>query len=82
MTMPLDIGFENKLIKDYAKEMYEEILSHASRRQLEPDFVVNKFLSELQSLARKDEYIKQLKGWFNRRYARYDIKRIIITFYK
>ena len=58
MTMPLDTEFENKLIKDYAKEMYEEILSHASRRQLEPDFVVNKFLSELQSLARKDEYIK------------------------
>ena len=58
MTMPLDTGFENKLINDYAKGMYEEILSHASRRQLEPDFVVNKFLSELQSLARKDEYIK------------------------
>lgn len=58
MAMPLDTRFENKLIKDYAKEMYEEILYYASRRQLEPDFVVNRFLSELQSLARKDEYIK------------------------
>ena len=47
-----------RAIGKIAKEMYEEILSHASRRQLEPDFVVNKFLSELQSLARKDEYIK------------------------
>lgn len=58
MELPLNMGFENKLIKDYAKEMYEEVLSHASRRQLEPDFVVGKFLSELQSLARQDGYIK------------------------
>lgn len=58
MEFPLNIDFENKLIKDYAQETYEEFLSHASRRQLEPDFVVNKFISELQSLARKDGYVK------------------------
>ena len=53
-----DLNFENKLIKDYAKETYEEFLSHADRRQLEPEYVVNKFLSELQSLAREDGFIK------------------------
>ena len=58
MEFPLNIDFENKLIKDYAQEIYEEFLSHASRRQLEPDFVVNKFLSELQRLARKEGFIK------------------------
>ena len=53
-----DIRFENHLIKDYAKEKYEDFLSHADRRNLEPEYVVNKFLSELQSLARKDGFIK------------------------
>ena len=53
-----DIRFENQLIKDYAKEAYEEFLSHADRRNLEPEYVVNKFLSELQSMARQDGYIK------------------------
>lgn len=53
-----DLNFENQLIKDYAKETYEEFLSHADRRQLEPEYVVNKFLSELQSLAREDGFIK------------------------
>lgn len=53
-----DLNFENKLIEDYAKETYEEFLSHADRRQLDSAYVVNKFLSELQSLARKDEFIK------------------------
>lgn len=53
-----DIRFENELIKDYAKETYDEFLSHADRRMLEQDYVVNKFLSELQSLARKNGFIK------------------------
>jgi len=52
-----DINFENELIKDYAKEIYEEFLSHADRRNLEPAYVVKKFISELQSLARRDEYM-------------------------
>lgn len=52
-----DLNFENKLIRDYSKETYEEFLHHADMRQLEPDYVVNKFISELQSLARKDGYI-------------------------
>jgi len=53
-----DMNFENELINDYVKEIYEEFLSHADRRQLEPAYVVNKFISELQSLARKDGYVK------------------------
>ena len=51
--VPLDMKFEDKLIKDYAKEIYEDFLSHANRRELEPDYVVNKFILELQSLGRK-----------------------------
>lgn len=58
MEFQLNIDFENKLIKKYAQEIYEEFLSHASRRQLEPDFVVNKFINELKSFARKDGYVK------------------------
>lgn len=53
-----NLNFENKLIKDYAKEIYEEFLSHADRRQLEPSYVVNKFLSELQKFARKDGFVE------------------------
>ena len=53
-----DIKFENNLIKDYAKDTYEAFLFHADRRNLEQEYVVNKFLSELQSLARKDGFIK------------------------
>ncbi len=33
------MNFENKLIKDYAKEIYEEFLSHANRRKVEPEYV-------------------------------------------
>lgn len=58
MQMPFDMRFENNLIKEYAQDTYEEFLSHAERRQLEPDYVVEKFISELQKLARKDGYIK------------------------
>ena len=57
LNVPLNMKFENKLIKDYAKEIYKDFLSHADRRDLEPDYVVNKFISELQSLGRKDGYI-------------------------
>ena len=58
LELPFNMDFENKLLKDYAKEAYEDFLSHATRRWLEPAYVVNKFISELQSLARKDGYIK------------------------
>lgn len=63
--VPLDMKFEDKLIKDYAKEIYEDFLSHANRRELEPDYVVNKFISELQSLGRKNGYIGKWKAGFN-----------------
>lgn len=53
-----DVNFENGLIKDYAKEIYEGFLNHADRRKLEPDYVVNKFLGELQRMARRDGYMR------------------------
>ena len=31
MEFPLNIDFENKLIKNYAQAIYKEFLSHASR---------------------------------------------------
>ena len=55
----LDMKFENNLIKDYAKEIYEDFISHADRRNLEANYVVNKFISELQILGRKDGYINK-----------------------
>jgi len=58
LNVPLDMKFENILIKDDVKEIYESFLQHADSRTLEPDYVVSKFISELQSLARKDGYIK------------------------
>lgn len=59
LNILLDMKFENKLIKDYAKEVYQDFLAHANRRELEPDYVVNKFILELQSLGRKDGYINK-----------------------
>ena len=70
--VPLDMKFEDKLIKDYAKEIYEDFLSHANRRELEPDYVVNKFILELQSLGRKNGYIGQWKAGFLGFYGRRD----------
>lgn len=58
MTSSFDLDFENKLIRDYAKETYEGFLLHADTRQLESDYVVNKFICELQRLAKKDGFIK------------------------
>lgn len=58
MNLPFDMKFEEKLIKDYAEETYESFMQHAERRTIEPDYVVNKFIRELQALARKDGYIK------------------------
>lgn len=53
------MNFENSLIKDYEKEIYEDFIAHADRRNLETDYVVNKFISELQTLGRKDGYINK-----------------------
>lgn len=58
MDEQLDTKYENSIIEDCAKDMYREILCHARRRQLEPDFVVNKFLAELRNLAKNDGFIK------------------------
>lgn len=57
-----DIRFENELIRNMAKEVYEDFIescnSHASRRSLENDFVTEKCLSEFLKLARKDGIVK------------------------
>lgn len=52
------LPLENTLITDLAKEMYEDCQAHASRRHLEPDYVIEKFLSEFSKLARKDGVVK------------------------
>lgn len=59
LSTSLDMNFENSLIKDCAKEIYEDFIAHADRRNLEADYVVNKFISELQALGRKDGYINK-----------------------
>ncbi len=59
LNASFDMKFENELIKDYAKEIYEDFLSHANRRELEPNYVVNKFILELQSLGRRDGYLSK-----------------------
>ena len=64
LNVQLDMNFENKLIKDYAEEIYAEFLSHADRRELEPDYVVNKFIVELQSLGRKNGHLSKWKAGF------------------
>lgn len=53
-----DVNFENELIHSSAEEVYEEFLYHAEKRNLEPGYVVAKFINVLQSLGRKDGYIK------------------------
>ena len=54
----MDLKFENLLINKYSKEMYEEMLSHAERRQIETDYIISRYLAELSKLAKKDGYIK------------------------
>lgn len=58
LLVPLDIKFENQLIKNYAKEVYEDFLSHANKRQLDTAYTVVEILKELQRLEREDRYIK------------------------
>lgn len=58
MIEVFDLKFENKLIKEYAEGMYVDMLLHAKQRQLQEDYVVDKFIKELQAIARNDGFIK------------------------
>lgn len=58
LSVPFDLRFENKLIKELAADVYQQCQDHADRRHMETDFVVEKFISEFSKLARKDGFIK------------------------
>lgn len=58
LSLPFDIRFENKLITEFAEEVYQQCQDHANGRDLETDFVVEKFLSEFSKLARKEGVVK------------------------
>lgn len=58
LSLPFDMRFENKLIKELAEEVYQQCQDHASRRSIETDYVVEKFLNEFSKLARKDGIVK------------------------
>lgn len=49
-----DLKFENKLIKEYANEIYEDFISHANRRNLDERYVVEMFIKEINSIAKKN----------------------------
>lgn len=57
MSVPFNLRFENKLIKELAADVYQQCQNHADSRQIDKDFVVEKFLSEFSKLARKDGII-------------------------
>lgn len=58
LNLSFDKKFEDILIKDFAKEVYEDCHNHAERRSLETDYVIDKFIKEFSILARKDGYVK------------------------
>lgn len=52
-----DLNFERLLMQDEAKEIYENIISFAHRRNLEPDYVIEKILFNVRNLAKEDGYL-------------------------
>lgn len=53
LNVPFDVNFEKQLIKKEAEECWENLMEHASRRNLEPEFVYGKFWKNLNRLARE-----------------------------
>lgn len=47
MIGTFDLNFEKMLIKDRAKELYEELKEDADKRFLERDWYINTFVNEL-----------------------------------
>lgn len=56
LNVPFDTKFEDLLIKEEAKEIYEKILQHAYRRMLDQEYVVNRFICEIKKLVKEDGY--------------------------
>ena len=54
MIGTFDLNFEKLLIKEFAEEIYESIVSMADSRCLEKDFVLREVTKELKAIARKD----------------------------
>ena len=54
MIGTFDIDFEKQLIKDDAKETFENLIYRANSRQLEKDFVFREFLKQFNALAKKN----------------------------
>lgn len=53
LNVPFDINFEKELIKKEAEECWENLMEHASRRNLELEFVHREFRENLNRLARE-----------------------------
>lgn len=53
-----DLRFENSLIKDQAVEAFDDCISLADRRNLEADYVIERFLKEFTSKARREGLMK------------------------
>ena len=53
MNTPFDVNFEKQLIKKEAEKYWENLMEHADRRKLEPEFVYGELLKNLNRLARK-----------------------------
>ena len=56
LNVPFDTKFEDLLIKEETKEVYEKILQHAYGRMLDQEYVVNKFIYEIKRLVKRDGY--------------------------
>ena len=54
MIGTFDLNFEKLLIKEFAEEIYESIVSMADSRCLEKDFVFQEVTKELKVIARDD----------------------------
>ena len=54
MIGTFDIDLEKQLIKDDAKETFENLIYRANSRQLEKDFVFREFLKQFNALAKKN----------------------------
>lgn len=54
MVGTFDLNFEKQLIKKFAEEIYESIVSMADSRCLEKDFVLQEVTKELKAIAREN----------------------------
>lgn len=55
----MDLKYENELIKFDAEFAFEECKKRAESRDLEFDYVVQKFISEFTKLAKKNNLLEE-----------------------